>query len=231
MGKLLEILGVKNQENLDKDILFSEELIIGMQEIYKNAPDGYKKDKLANAIAEMVRLMMQQIKGMPVQTTETTVQVEPPTVTDTVTDLVQGKWYISNYAGVSGDRLYTVIQFYDKVISLDVDIISYSNYFVAYKDGSGKLMFSAYRRGETIANNDLSTMFREATNDDIEKAILDYINVNRLYPIGSYVTNTNIGGNYTDIQITRPIYAMREIIDKIVFYVDNFKVYDSNRYR
>jgi hypothetical protein len=70
-------------------------------------------------------------------------------------------------------------------------------------------------------------MFREATSDDIEKAILDYINVNKLYPIGSYVTNTNIGGNYTDIKITRPIYAMKEINDKIIFYVDNFKVYDS----
>lgn len=65
MRKLLTILGVKDQSNLPEEILVAEQLIVGMQYIYENAPESPKKDALAKTIAETVRLTLQQIKGLP----------------------------------------------------------------------------------------------------------------------------------------------------------------------
>jgi hypothetical protein len=65
MGKLLTILGVTDQSNLTEDILTAENLIIGMQYIYENSPESEQKESLAIAIAETIRLTLQQIKGLP----------------------------------------------------------------------------------------------------------------------------------------------------------------------
>ena len=81
MGKLLTILGVNEQSNLTDDIFTAEELIVGMQYIYQNAEESPKKDKLAKAIAESVRLLLQQVRGLPLtppakeETTSTTFKV------------------------------------------------------------------------------------------------------------------------------------------------------------
>ena len=65
MGKLLTILGITDQSNLTEDILTAENLIIGMQYIYENSPESEQKESLAIAIAETIRLTLQQIKGLP----------------------------------------------------------------------------------------------------------------------------------------------------------------------
>jgi hypothetical protein len=65
MGKLLTILGVTDQTNLTEEIITAENLIIGMQFIYENSPESHKKESLAIAIAETIRLTLQQIKGLP----------------------------------------------------------------------------------------------------------------------------------------------------------------------
>lgn len=65
MGKLLTILGVKDQSNLPPDIFVAENLIVGMQFIYENSPESPKKATLAKTIAETIRLTLQQIKGLP----------------------------------------------------------------------------------------------------------------------------------------------------------------------
>jgi hypothetical protein len=65
MGKLLTILGITDQSNLTEDVLTAENLIIGMQYIYENSPESEQKESLAIAIAETIRLTLQQIKGLP----------------------------------------------------------------------------------------------------------------------------------------------------------------------
>ncbi len=67
MGKLIEILGVTNQTDLPKDILVAEALIIGMQEVYANSPDSYRKKQLANAIAELTRNLMEELRKIGVK--------------------------------------------------------------------------------------------------------------------------------------------------------------------
>ena len=66
MGKLLEVLGATETNN--KELLQAEELILGLQEIYQNSPESNKKNKLANAIAEAIRLLLKQIREEPLPT-------------------------------------------------------------------------------------------------------------------------------------------------------------------
>jgi len=63
MGKLLTILGAddKIQEKLPADLFQAEKVIIGLQEIYSKAPESPKKNQLAIAISEAVRVMMARL--------------------------------------------------------------------------------------------------------------------------------------------------------------------------
>jgi outer membrane biosynthesis protein TonB len=63
MGKLLTILGAdeKVQETLPADLFQAEKVIVGLQEIYSKAPDSPKKNQLAIAISESVRIMMARL--------------------------------------------------------------------------------------------------------------------------------------------------------------------------
>lgn len=60
MGKLLTVLGVPEakQQKLPPAFITSEKLIDTMQGIYAQAPESPKKDVLAKAIAESVRILM-----------------------------------------------------------------------------------------------------------------------------------------------------------------------------
>ena len=63
MGKLLTILGADEniQNTLPADLFQAEKVIVGLQEIYSNAPDSPKKNQLAIAISEAVRIMMARL--------------------------------------------------------------------------------------------------------------------------------------------------------------------------
>ena len=63
MGKLLTILGANEevQQLLPADLFQAEKVIIGLQEIYSQAPDSPKKNQLAIAISEAVRIMMARL--------------------------------------------------------------------------------------------------------------------------------------------------------------------------
>lgn len=63
MGKLLTILGADEniQKTLPADLFQAEKVIVGLQEIYSNAPDSPKKNQLAIAISEAVRIMMARL--------------------------------------------------------------------------------------------------------------------------------------------------------------------------
>lgn len=63
MGKLLTILGVseEKQKKLPKDVFESEMILDGLQNIYSNSPESYKKDQLALAISEGVKIMMARV--------------------------------------------------------------------------------------------------------------------------------------------------------------------------
>lgn len=63
MGKLLTILGADEniQKTLPADLFQAEKVIVGLQEIYSKAPDSPKKNQLAIAISESVRIMMARL--------------------------------------------------------------------------------------------------------------------------------------------------------------------------
>jgi outer membrane biosynthesis protein TonB len=63
MGKLLTILGADEQiqKTLPADLFMAEKVIVGLQEIYSKAPESPKKNQLALAIAEAVRLIMAKL--------------------------------------------------------------------------------------------------------------------------------------------------------------------------
>lgn len=58
MTNILAILGVKEQGALPKSYIDAGRLIDGMQGVYDNAPESNKKDLLATAIAESVRVLI-----------------------------------------------------------------------------------------------------------------------------------------------------------------------------
>lgn len=60
MGKLLTILGADEevQQLLPADIFQAEKVISALQEVYSKAPESPKKNQLAIAISEAVRLLM-----------------------------------------------------------------------------------------------------------------------------------------------------------------------------
>ncbi len=64
MGKLLTILGVSEdvQNRLPKDVLMGEKLIDGLQKVYASSPDSGKKNQLALAISESVRLLLAKVQ-------------------------------------------------------------------------------------------------------------------------------------------------------------------------
>lgn len=63
MGQLLTILGIdaERQQGLPKKIFQAEELITGMQGIYENTSEGKRKDSLADAMSEMIRIMLIEV--------------------------------------------------------------------------------------------------------------------------------------------------------------------------
>jgi hypothetical protein len=81
MGKLLTILGVSQeiQDKLPNDVLEGEQFLNVLQAVYEQAPESKKKDALADAIAENVRLLLQEVAKITIDTVEEqpTPKVEP----------------------------------------------------------------------------------------------------------------------------------------------------------
>jgi len=72
MGKLLTILGVSQevQDKLPNDVLEGEQFLNVLQAVYEQAPESKKKDALADAIAENVRLLLQEVAKIKIDTAE-----------------------------------------------------------------------------------------------------------------------------------------------------------------
>lgn len=66
MGQLLTLLGIDDemQSKLPNDIFQAEKLIIGMQKIYEDIDNESKKDKMASAISEMIRMTLMKIRTL-----------------------------------------------------------------------------------------------------------------------------------------------------------------------
>lgn len=64
MGKLLTILGVSEAQQAKlPDVVFKGEKIVdGLQRVYATAPESPKKDQLAKAIAESVKILMAKVQ-------------------------------------------------------------------------------------------------------------------------------------------------------------------------
>jgi hypothetical protein len=82
MGKLLTILGVSDeiQNKMPRKVLNGERLVEVMQEVYSKSPESSKKEALANAISESVRLLLLEVnkyKNVVVQN-EQPEEPEPP---------------------------------------------------------------------------------------------------------------------------------------------------------
>lgn len=69
MGKLLKILGVNEevQKSLPEDVYKAEKFIDALQQVYANAPESPKKNQLALAISEAVRILMAKISSYKVE--------------------------------------------------------------------------------------------------------------------------------------------------------------------
>jgi hypothetical protein len=82
MGKLLTILGVSDeiQNKMPRKVLDGERLVEVMQEVYSKSPESSKKEALANAISESVRLLLLEVnkyKNVVVQNQQPE-EPEPP---------------------------------------------------------------------------------------------------------------------------------------------------------
>ena len=64
MGKLLTVLGVSEakQAKLPASVFTAEKIVDGLQRAYASAPESFKKDQLALAISESVRIMMAKVQ-------------------------------------------------------------------------------------------------------------------------------------------------------------------------
>lgn len=64
MGKLLTVLGVSEtqQSKLPQVVFTGEKVIDGLQRVYADAPESPKKDQLAKAIAESVKILMAKVQ-------------------------------------------------------------------------------------------------------------------------------------------------------------------------
>ena len=64
MGKLLTILGVSEaqQAKLPEVVFTGEKFIDGLQQVYAESPESAKKDQLAKAIAESVKVLMAKVQ-------------------------------------------------------------------------------------------------------------------------------------------------------------------------
>lgn len=64
MGKLLTILGVSEevQSKLPESVFKAEKMVDLLQSTYANAPESGKKDQLAMAISESVRILMAKVQ-------------------------------------------------------------------------------------------------------------------------------------------------------------------------
>lgn len=81
MGKLLTILGISQevQHRLPNDVLEGEQFLNVLQAVYEQSPESKKKDALAQAIAENVRLLLEEVAKVKIET----VQEEPQKVEPT----------------------------------------------------------------------------------------------------------------------------------------------------
>ena len=69
MGKLLTILGVseEKQKGLPNDVFQSEMILDGLQKIYANSPESFKKDQLALAISEGIKVLMARVNPLIIE--------------------------------------------------------------------------------------------------------------------------------------------------------------------
>lgn len=70
MGKLLTILGVneEQQKKLPSDVFKAENFIDSLQQVYAESPESIKKNQLASAISESVRILMAKVNPYLVDT-------------------------------------------------------------------------------------------------------------------------------------------------------------------
>lgn len=70
MGKLLTILGIneEQQKKLPSDVFKAEKLIDALQNVYAESPESMKKNQLASAISESVRILMAKVNPYLVDT-------------------------------------------------------------------------------------------------------------------------------------------------------------------
>lgn len=69
MGKLLTILGISQevQDKLPNDVLEGEQFLNVLQAVYEQSPESKKKDALAQAIAENVRLLLEEVSKVKIE--------------------------------------------------------------------------------------------------------------------------------------------------------------------
>lgn len=203
MGKLLTILGVTDQSNLTEEIITAENLIIGMQYIYENSPENEQKESLAKAIAETIRLTLQQIKGLP---------LTPPQAPELpqITDLEKGKWYIGVCYSDDGHR-YDILLRFDK-------LQKHNDYNQIYSDilFFGDNMYEGGLRDNGQGN---ATMSNSEAEKSLKKASIK--------EVSDYIENWAIG-KY-DYHITRA-YKVMTFGESPTFYVGNDIVFQDYKW-
>lgn len=79
MGKLLTILGISDevQDKLPNDILEGEQFLNVLQTVYEQSPESAKKEALANAIAENVRLLLAEVAKVKIEVQQQSTAPQP----------------------------------------------------------------------------------------------------------------------------------------------------------
>jgi hypothetical protein len=80
MGKLLTILGISDevQDKLPNDVLEGEQFLNVLQTVYEQSPESAKKEALANAIAENVRLLLAEVAKVKIEVQQQPTAPQPP---------------------------------------------------------------------------------------------------------------------------------------------------------
>jgi hypothetical protein len=80
MGKLLTILGISDevQDKLPNDVLEGEQFLNVLQTVYEQSPESAKKEALANAIAENVRLLLAEVEKVKIEDKKQPTAPQPP---------------------------------------------------------------------------------------------------------------------------------------------------------
>lgn len=134
MGKLLTILGIDEvkQKRLPNDVFQAEMVIDGLQNVYASSPESYKKNQLALAISESIRLLMARVqpylvdekKEEEVKKEEEKLPEEPkkkmPSKGDMVlpTGKLSDEWFISKL----DEKNVTITQLPSSSLSMDIEV-------------------------------------------------------------------------------------------------------------